>query len=339
MYKTIRKFILQKYNWAKEIYPFYKEAYRASKEMVLKQDNRRNIKPSDILLFCTMKNEAHRLEYFLNYYRKLGVNHFLFVDNNSTDNTAELLESYNDVTRFHTEGSYKNSNFGMHWLNYLLFTYGRDHWCLTCDPDEFIIYPHMETRDLYDLTQYLSSIRQDSFFTVMTDMYSKLPVSETVYVPGTNPLNTCQYFDKNGYTKKYNPDMRNLYVQGGVRRRIFSCNTPDSAPALNKIPLIKWKWNYIYTSSMHMALPRRLNNCIDARTITGALLHFKFISELDKKVKYELHAKQHYNDSAEYKQYGQIIDNNDRLYHPAVSTHFENWRTLTKIGLINQGEW
>jgi hypothetical protein len=170
-------------------------------------------------------------------------------------------------------------------------------------------------------------------------MYSKSPVSETVYTPGLNPLQTCPYFDKYGYTKQYNNNIRNLYIQGGVRRRIFSNEIPDRAPALNKIPLIKWQWNYVYTSSMHMALPRRLNSCVDERKTTGALLHYKFISELDTKVKEELIAKQHYNESAEYKQYGKIIDNNDRLYHPDVSTRFDNWHTLAKLGLINQGEW
>jgi hypothetical protein len=210
---------------------------------------------------------------------------------------------------------------------------------MTCDPDEFIVYPNMETRDLRDLTEYLSSIRQDSFFTVMIDMYGESPVSETLYQPGTDPLNACPYFDKSGYSKQYNPDMRNLYVQGGVRQRIFAKDTPESAPALNKLPLIKWKWNYAYVSSMHMALPRRLNRCVDDRKTTGALLHYKFISQLNDKVKEELVAKQHYNDSAEYKQYGNVIDRKDVLYDSELSTRFQDWKTLARLGLVNTGEW
>ena len=51
--------------------------------------NRTNeIRPNDILLFCTMRNEDVRLPYFLRYYRDLGVDHFLFVDNASDDGGA-----------------------------------------------------------------------------------------------------------------------------------------------------------------------------------------------------------------------------------------------------------
>ncbi|WP_185859140.1 glycosyltransferase family 2 protein [Vreelandella populi] len=333
------KFFEQKYGWVSELVPFFYKALKKGQELTLKLDNRSSIKKDDILLFATMKNEGHRLAFFLDYYRKLGVNHFFIVDNGSTDNTENLLAGQPDVTHYYTEGSYKDSSFGMHWVNYLLFKYGRGHWCFTCDPDEFFVYPHMESRDLRDLTQYMESIKQDSFFTLMIDMYSEKPVAETYYEEGTNPLDACPYFDGYGYTKQYNPNYRNLYVQGGVRRRVFSKDKPGHAPALNKVPLVKWKWNYMYISSMHMMLPRRLNRCIDERKVTGALLHYKFISQLDEKVKQEMLAKQHYNDSAEYKQYGSIIDKKGVLYNEQISVLFKGWKDLAKRGLINLGGW
>lgn len=325
--------------WLSELIPFFIVFLSKRKEIELKGKYPKDLKKNDILLFSTMKNEGHRLEFFLDYYRKLGVNHFFIVDNGSTDNTADFLSTQPDVTHFYTEGSYKDSNFGMHWLNYLLSKYGCGHWCFTCDPDEFFVYPHMETRDLRDLTQYMESIKQDSFFTVMLDMYSDRPVAETYYEEGKDPLDFCPYFDGVGYTKQYSHFYRNLYVQGGVRRRVFSKNSPAQAPALNKVPLVKWKWNYVYISSMHMMLPRRLNRCVDERMVTGALLHFKFISQLDEKVKQEMVAKQHYNDSAEYKQYGNVINNKDVLYNKHVSVPFKGWKDLAKRGLINLGGW
>ncbi|GGO79537.1 hypothetical protein GCM10011348_14070 [Marinobacterium nitratireducens] len=327
------------YKWLKELSPFFVNSYKLSCELQRVGGSKEGIDKGDILLFSTMKNEGHRLEYFLDYYRKLGVDHFFIVDNGSTDNTADFISTQPDVTHFYTEGSYKDSNFGMHWLNYLLFKYGRGHWCFTCDPDEFFVYPHMETRDLRDLTQYLESLKQDSFFTVMLDMYSDKPVSQSWYEPGTDPVETCPYFDGTGYSKQHNPNFRNLYLQGGVRRRVFSKDEPASAPALNKVPLVKWKWNYAYISSMHMMLPRRLNRCVDERMVTGALLHFKFISQLDEKVKQEMVAKQHYNDSAEYKQYDDVIQAGEVLFDDQVSTRFTGWKDLARRGLINLGGW
>lgn len=332
-------FIKKKWSWCSELYPYAKRAYIFGRRLETIQSNVSSINKKDILLFSTMKNEGHRLEYFLDYYRKLGVNHFFIVDNGSTDNTSAFLLSQPDVSFYYTEDSYKDSNFGMHWLNYLLFKYGCGHWCFTCDPDEFFVYPHMETRDLRDLTQYMESIEQDSFFTLMLDMYSDKAVADTFYEQGSDPLTICQYFDGHGYSKEYNHNYRNLFVQGGVRRRVFSKEKPGHAPALNKVPLVKWKWNYAYISSMHMMLPRRLNRCIDDRMVTGALLHFKFISQLDEKVKQEMVAKQHYNDSAEYKQYGAVIDKKDILYNQNVSVAFKDWRDLAKRGLINLGGW
>ena len=95
----------------------------------------------------------------------------------------------------------------------------------------------------------------------------------------------------------------------------------------------------MYISSMHMMLPRRLNRCFSAQLTTGALLHFKFISQLDEKVKQEMVAKQHYNDSAEYKQYGAVIDKKDMLYDENISIPFIGWEDLAKRGLLNIGGW
>jgi len=49
------------------------------------------IKPDDLLLFSTQRNEVVRLPYFLDYYRKQGINHFLIVDNDSDDGAREYL--------------------------------------------------------------------------------------------------------------------------------------------------------------------------------------------------------------------------------------------------------
>ncbi|MDT8894900.1 glycosyltransferase family 2 protein [Halomonas sp. I1] len=318
---------------------FHYKAFRHAGELSVCQDNLHKIKKKDILLFSVMKDEAHRLPYFIDYYRSLGVGHFVFVNNASSDHFDEVVVGQEDVTTFYTDASYKSSNFGMHWANYLLRKYGSGHWCMTCDPDEFIVYPEMDGRDLRDLTDYLSSVREESFFTCMVDMYGDKPVEDCHYEEGADPLDTCRYFDRAGYVKKFSAPLRNIWLQGGVRRRVFSREAPESAPALNKVPLVKWKPHFSYVESMHMAIPRRLNECSSPSKSTGALLHFKFISQLRKKVDVEMQAKQHFNDSSEYKQYDRVIREHQGLFNPTVSERYEDWRTLAKLGLINRGEW
>ncbi len=261
------------------------------------------------------------------------------VDNESEDDFRGITSGQEDVTSFHAKGSYKDANFGMHWANYLLRKYGSGHWCLTCDPDEFIVYPEMESRGLHELTDYLASIREESFFSCMIDMYGDKPIEFCHYKQGTDPLDVCPYFDRFGYAKTYIDDLRNVWVQGGVRRRVFSSANPSGAPALNKIPLVKWQRHFAYVESMHMAIPRRLNESISRNKTTGALLHFKFISQLRQKVDEELEAKQHFNDSAEYKRYDVLINSHQTLFCPSVSGRYENWRTLVRLGLMNKGEW
>ena len=74
-----------------------------------------------------MRNEIIRLPYFLEYYRKLGVAHFLIVDNDSDDGTGEYLADQPDVSLWHTTHSYKLSRFGVDWLTWLQIKIGRAH--------------------------------------------------------------------------------------------------------------------------------------------------------------------------------------------------------------------
>jgi len=117
----------------------------------------------DILAFVTLRNERVRLPYFLDYYRDLGVQHFLMVDNGSSDGSADYLRRQDDVSLWRTNAGYKKARFGMDWLGWLLMRYGNGHWCLTVDPDEFLVYPHCDTRPLSALTSWLDSIGRRAF--------------------------------------------------------------------------------------------------------------------------------------------------------------------------------
>ena len=115
------------------------------------------ISPSDILLFSTLRNERVRLPYLLRYYRDLGVDHFLFVDNDSDDGTGEYLSRQPDVSVWSTSHSYKRSRFGVDWLMWLQGRYGHGHWTLSVDADEFFVYPFCDTRPLRALTDWLDA--------------------------------------------------------------------------------------------------------------------------------------------------------------------------------------
>lgn len=301
----------------------------------------RKIRPGDILCFVTQRNEYARLPYFLQHYRKLGVNHFLFVDNASDDESAAFLKTQPDVSLWRATASYKAARFGMDWLNWLLFRHGSGHWCLTVDPDELLVYPHWETRPLQALTDWLDAGGKSSFPAMLLDMYPRGRISDEPYRAGQNPLDIAHYFDPANYMIHKNGQYGNLWIQGGPRARSFFGRTPELAPALNKVPLIRWQRRYAYISSTHMALPRGLNLVYDengGERISGALLHTKFLSTFIEKSSEEMERGEHYANSQEYRAYSAGLQDNMTLFN-AESRSYEDWQQLQDLGLISQGNW
>jgi hypothetical protein len=316
-------------------------ARRKRHELKVVQDRTNMIRPNDVLLFCTFRNEEVRLHYFLQYYRNLGVNHFIFVDNDSTDGGREFAADQPDVSIWTSKSSYKKARFGLDWLTHLQRRYADNHWTLTVDPDEFFVYPFCDTRSVRALTDWLDASNIRSFGAVMLDMYPKGPINNTPYTRKSDPLEIASWFDAGNYTISRNPRYRNLWIQGGPRARMFFADQPEKAPALNKIPLVKWEKNYAYVSSTHMLLPRGLNLVYDqmgGEKASGALLHTKFLDTMDVKMREELARGEHYADSDEYKAYVEGLKDNPDLWCK-WSEKYINWRQLEILGIMSKGNW
>ncbi|NOR61388.1 MAG: glycosyltransferase family 2 protein [Rhodobacteraceae bacterium] len=295
-------------------------------------------KKGGIFLFSTMRNEALRLPYFLEYYRNLGVDQFFIVDNGSTDGTTELLKAQPDVSLWHTKASYRRAKFGVLWLNSLLNEFGHKHWCLVVDVDELFVYPHHDTRPLSALTEWLAASQISSFAAMLIDLY---PKEIAPYKQGQNPLETLTHFDAGNYTQRRNNRFTEMWIQGGPRQRLFFRAQPAKAPALNKTPLIFWRKHYVYISSTHLLLPRSLNQTYEregGEKICGALLHTKFLPDLYDRASEELQRGEHYANSAEYLAYSEQENAIDEMWSPQ-STEYVNWQQLDRLGLISYGGW
>jgi hypothetical protein len=161
------------------------------------------------------------------------------------------------------------------------------------------------------------------------------------YRAGDNPLDIAQWFDSSNYVINRNKEYGNLWIQGGPRARVFFANEPARAPALNKIPLVKWDRNYTYVSSTHMLLPRGLNLVYDewgGEKASGALLHTKFLSTFTDKAREELDRGEHYANSVEYKAYASSAEANPDLWCK-WSEKYINWRQLEILGIMSKGNW
>ncbi|MEM7547128.1 MAG: glycosyltransferase family 2 protein [Pseudomonadota bacterium] len=299
------------------------------------------ITKGDILLFATIRNEASRLPFFLEYYRARGVNHFLIVDNGSDDGSVELLERMADVSLWTTTGSYRRANFGVHWINALAHRYANGHWMLCVDPDEYLVYPHCDTRDIRTLTEHLEGQGRRSLGTLLLDLYGKGPIAKTYCAPDENPIEVAPWFDTANYFIRRNDRYRNLWIQGGPRLRAFFADRPMHAPALNKIPLVHWRRGDCYVSSTHALLPRQLNVTYDeamGERLTGVLLHAKVLAALAPKVHEEMERAEHFAGGREYQAYAARIDAGDTLWSP-FSAEYRDWRQLVALGLMSRGGW
>ncbi|MEM9348622.1 MAG: glycosyltransferase family 2 protein [Pseudomonadota bacterium] len=315
-------------------------AWRRRTELTPLSDRTSSIRPGDILCFSTVRNETARLPFFLDHHRGLGVSQFLMVDNGSDDGTREYLTGQNDVSLWSTEASYKASRFGVDWLNRLQHIHAPSHWVLTLDADEILVYPDCETRDLRELTAWLSSAGRMSFGALMLDMYPDGPLAGASYAPGRPVWETLTHFDAWGYTWEQQAKFRNISIRGGPRKRVFFSDAPDHAPHLHKVPLLRWRRGMAYASSTHLALPRSLNDAFDARNQapTGALLHSKFLPEVVAKSAEEKTRAEHFTHPDRYGDYYDRITQSPNLVGEP-SMRYEGPAQLEALGLMRRGNW
>lgn len=316
-------------------------AFRSRHQLSLVSDHRRAIDGQTILCLATVRNEADRLPFFLEHYRRLGVGHFMIVDNGSTDGSSEVLRDQPDATLWHTTASYKASRFGMDWLNWLAGRYAHGRWLVIADADELLIYPDWDRHGLADLTRWLDRQGQPMMGALMLDMYPKGPAGEQTYTPGQDPSDILHWFDAHGYWVQRQPKLDTLWLQGGARARCFFVDHPERAPTLNKIPLVRWRRGFVFVNSTHSALPSFLNHTFDEggrEKVSGVLLHYKFLPGVARRAKEEMRRGEHFQVGDRYAHYYDRLAADPDLWHPAA-TRLEGWQQLVDLGLMSRGDW
>ncbi len=316
-------------------------SFRSRHQLTPVVDRTAQIGRRAVVAVMTLRNEITRLPYTLAHYRRLGIGQFLIVDNASTDGSAAYLAEQPDVSLWHTDQSYRAARFGLDWMTWLQMKYAHDHWCLMVDADELLVYAHHDSRDLIALTEWLDQQGRHVFGAHMLDLYPKGPLSEVCYTPGQDPLEVVPWFDAGPYRKERQMPLGNLWVQGGVRERVFFESEPRRSPTLNKIPLVRWSRRFTYLNSCHSALPPYLNfgyDGPDGAEPSGVLLHTKFLPEIVAKSEIEKQRQEHFHDPKKFERYYDEITAGPNLW-TAHSERYQDWRQLEELGLMNSGGW
>ena len=187
----------------------------------------RQIPASGVLCMALAHNEMNRVEDFLRHYRSLSVVHFLILDDNSTDGTAEYLRTQSDVTLFAPQGTTYREHKVV-WRSDILDAHASGRWVVVPDLDELFVYPHCDFRRIDALAAHLDCEGAEAMFTPMVEMYADAPLNRVVYQPGQSMLAAFPFFDAGGY-RLVRPRYKQLKMfptpaldmYGGPRERMF----------------------------------------------------------------------------------------------------------------------
>ncbi len=124
-----------------------------------------------IPVVCPIRNEMAILPHFLDHYRRLGIDRFIFIDNGSVDGGLDYLFGQPDCRVYFTSQNYRESNFATSWINEIIERDDIEGWLLYADVDEHLIFPGCESQNLAAYCKRLTEKGYDAAYAIMLDMY------------------------------------------------------------------------------------------------------------------------------------------------------------------------
>lgn len=281
----------------------------------------------DVLLFAVFFNGIEFLDWFLDHYRRLGVNQFFIVDNGSTDGTFEALRNQPDVSLFTQRGSFRTAGCGIFWINHLIRRFGIGHWCFQVDMDEAFVFPNMEQgRSLRDFLSFLSSRGWASVPAMMLDIYPEALRD----APGANGFAESRFFDVDyhAFPNEFPPYQ---FIQGGIRARLSGRSL-----MMTKAPLVRPTPDFAFLANNHQ------HTHLPLAEVSGALLHYKFIGNLLLRVDEAIEREEHFMGARFYRALRDPICGIDGTVQlrSEYSRVYESPRDLVRAGLIRSShDW
>jgi len=287
----------------------------------------------ELVLICPAKDELDNLKRIYSHYKRLGVKAFAFIDNGSSDGTAEYFSDFKDVNVYLAREKYTSLR-RQAWINRVMARYGFGKWYLVVDSDEYLDYNGSENRSVYDIANYCEKKGIKRVKALMLDMYP-----EKINFDGRDVdfLKEYCYFDKSGYTRISGRDELLIKgFQGGVRARIFAENENDKKPWITKYPLIYLQPGDIQFQS-HMSYPFYKNFSSDTFMV---LRHYKFLPSDYEKYKLRAADGNFSAGSREYQQYVQMMKKGSiSFFDDRVSAKLEDSNSVYQIDIMSEFNW
>ena len=279
-----------------------------------------------IVVIVPVRNERPKLPSFFAHYRRLGIRHFVAIDNGSDDGSVEYLNSQQDVTLYETTDDFIPAGSGTRWVNHLFENFVGPSWFVVVDADELMVYPGSESVSLEELCVFLESEGAEVVGGFMLDMHPESPEAAEGFAPGDellehNPWFTNQYRLSPSATSPYTD------VCGGFRAAVLGMRRQlRKAPLIKAAPHLRLLWNHETTPAV-------------VSSVSSALLHFKFAGDPGKRATEEV-AWSRWRYFANRQQ--QLVRAHEGLdcYLTDSAVRYESPEQLIALGLVNDSaEW
>jgi len=254
-------------------------------KMICKRKFEKEIDDDSIVLVCVARDELLLLPYFIKHYVRLGVTHFIFIDNDSTDGTLEYLINYENLEFevYYTKDSYAENNYGIEWVNKLLNDKCKDKWCIVVDVDELLMPNHHLS--LEQIRNNMVRTNTNIAVACLLDFYPRDFNSE-LYKSEQSFLEHSNFYDKMEMDKIFMEiqDDDAVTIKGGLRHRITTDEKPNNdSHCLTKKSFFKYDFYGLYKLSvgMHWIVPFDFVDWEDAEDKWKSAPHkLKFYSQM-----------------------------------------------------------
>ena len=298
------------------------ELFAKAKIKILKEIE---LNDSDLVLICVEKNDIVKIKEFIKHYRSIGVNKFIFLDNNSNDGTKEYLLNQDDVILLETKEKYSSPR-RVAWINRIIAHYGDNRWYIVVDSDELLVYSDYENKSINEVIDYCINKKYVRARALLVDMYAK----KEYYVNGNKEefMKNCVFFDTDSYYSEKN--IKFMYILGGPRSRVLKTNA-----CLTKYTLFYFRKKDVFINS-HLMFPYKDNLNKECVLI---LKHYKFLPNEIKKYIENAKNENYYNKSEEYKKYLEYMSHNELDFMYSGSEKYINSKSLERIKEFDKILW
>ncbi|MDO5612411.1 MAG: glycosyltransferase family 2 protein [Paracoccus sp. (in: a-proteobacteria)] len=284
------------------------------------------------------RNNAYFLEECVRYHRQMGVDHVVYVDNESTDSSVEIASSLPNTTVAVCSASFRDYQ---KYIRRLAVTeYLKGGWRLAIDCDEIFDYPHSDKVSLHDLVRRLDAGGYSGMISYMLEMVPSDPVrnyDETVPFSQVRKafsgysLDGIESYDYSSADAPLAYFLQQNQISGvglpilfgGIRRQVFGENC-----CLIKHPLFKMSGNIDPMAHPHVTTGLR------CPSFTGILHHYKFAGGVVQREQKLIEQKRLSHNEAESRAKA-FADNSDLSFAPFITGHNPDPTVMLQHGVVD----